>query len=67
MFKFFTRKRVKLPDRKLEEIKQICKILFIDDKKFDVVDILKEAGWVNIQRIKDVSTYSVLNGHPFRK
>lgn len=56
MFKLFNTKRVKLPDRNIEEIKQICKILFIDDKKFEVVDLLKEAGWVNTKRIKDVSS-----------
>lgn len=56
MFRLFSRNRLKVPDRNIEEIKQICRILFIDDKKFDVVDILKNSGWVNTQRIKDVSS-----------
>lgn len=29
-------------------------ILFIDDKKFDNVDILKQAGWINTKRMKDI-------------
>lgn len=31
-------------------------ILFIDDKKFDVVDILKNSGWQNTIWIKDVKS-----------
>lgn len=29
-------------------------ILFIDDEKFDNVDILKQAGWIYTKRIKDI-------------
>ena len=43
-----------LPKRNLEEIKSICKILFIDDKVFPIIDILEKSGWRNIQKIKDV-------------
>lgn len=50
---FFTPK-IKLPDRSLDEIKQLCRIIFVDDKKFGVVDILEKAGWVNSKRLKDV-------------
>lgn len=39
----------------LASIKDRIKILFIDDEKFMMVDILKEAGWVNTKRMKDVS------------
>lgn len=35
--------------------KDKIKILFIDDEKFMMVDILKEAGWINTKRIKDVN------------
>lgn len=38
----WNRKRNKLPRRNLSEIKNGCKILFIDDKKFDIVERLKE-------------------------
>lgn len=31
-------------------------ILFIDDKDFKVVDILKTAGWVNTTLVKDISS-----------
>lgn len=30
-------------------------ILFVDDQKFDIVEVLKKAGWVNTKRIKDVT------------
>lgn len=55
MFGLFKTKR-KLPERSLDEIKQICKILFIDDKTFPLIDILKTAGWSNTRRIKDVDS-----------
>lgn len=29
-------------------------ILFVDDEKFDNVDILKNAGWLNTKRVKDI-------------
>jgi hypothetical protein len=50
------RKRKRIPERNLEEIKQICKIIFVDDRSFDVVEILGKAGWVNCKRIKDVQS-----------
>lgn len=51
------RKRNKLPRRNLSEIKNGCKILFIDDKKFDIVERLKEKeGWKNTTRIKDLDS-----------
>ena len=53
----WTRKRNKLPRRNLSEIKNGCKILFIDDKKFDIVERLKEKeGWKNTTRIKDLDS-----------
>lgn len=55
-FNFYKRNRRELPERSIEEIKAICKILFIDDKKFGVVDILKSAGWRNTRSIKDVKS-----------
>lgn len=45
-FTIFKKKR-DLPERSLDDIKSICNILFIDDKKFAVVDILQAAGWKN--------------------
>lgn len=45
-----------LPSRELDDIKSICKILFIDDKKFAVVDILDNAGWRCTRRIRDVNS-----------
>ena len=50
-------KKNKLPHRNLSEIKNGCKILFIDDKKFDIVDRLKEKeGWRNTKRIRDLDS-----------
>lgn len=51
-----TKKKRDLPERSIDEIKSLCKILFIDDKKFAVVDILQTAGWKNTKRIKDVKS-----------
>ena len=30
-------------------------VLFIDDEKFDIVGVLKDAGWINTKRIKDIT------------
>jgi hypothetical protein len=54
--KLWKRKVNVLKERDLNEIKNVCKILFIDDKVFPVVDILKNSGWHNTQRIKDVDS-----------
>lgn len=50
------KERVVLPNRTLDEIKSVCNILFIDDRKFPVVEILNNAGWVNTRAIKDVDS-----------
>ena len=42
-------------DLELTDLMQRINILFIDDKKFDVVDILKSYGWLNTIWIKDVN------------
>lgn len=52
----FSRAAKALPDRQLHEIKNLCKILFIDDQDFRVVEILKDSGWINTKLIKDVSS-----------
>lgn len=51
----FKRKK-HIPRRSLDEIKNICNILFIDDKSFPIIDILKSSGWQNIQKLKDVES-----------
>lgn len=51
---FWKKEKTKLKERSLDEIKSACKILFIDDKAFPLVDILKNEGWRNTSRIKDV-------------
>lgn len=35
--------------------KKTCRILFIDDSQFKVIDILKKAGWLNVKRLKDIN------------
>jgi CheY-like chemotaxis protein len=37
------------------------KVLFIDDQVFKVVDILKQQGWQNTKRIKDVKTFDEID------
>ena len=55
----FTEKKQRLPKRNLNEIKNGCRILFIDDQKFDIVDRLKnQEGWKNTTRIKDLDSIS---------
>jgi ribosomal protein L7Ae-like RNA K-turn-binding protein len=49
------KKRKKINERSLDEIKNICKILFIDDKSFPIIGMLEKNGWRNIQKISDVS------------
>ena len=49
----------KIPSRTLDELKNITKILFVDDKAFKVIDNIKEKnGWKNVSRIVDVESLS---------
>jgi hypothetical protein len=54
--RFWKLNSTKLQERNLDEIKSICKILFIDDKAFPLIDILKTAGWTSTKRIKDAES-----------
>lgn len=59
IFKIFSKKKQTLPKRNLNEIKNGCRVLFIDDQKFDIVDRLKnQEGWKNTTRIKDLDSIS---------
>lgn len=51
---FWKSSRPKLREKTMDEIRSICKILFIDDKVFPLIDILKNEGWKNTSRIRDV-------------
>lgn len=53
--RLFKKETKRIPERSLDEIKNICKILFIDDKSFPIIDMLKENGWRNIQKLNDIS------------
>lgn len=55
-FKFWTSQKPKLKARSIDDIKALCKILFIDDKSFPLIEILKDSGWKNTSRIKDADT-----------
>ncbi len=55
------RYRYELPDRSLEELKSICRILFIDDGEFDVPDILSNSGWKNTKKLPDVESLDSLD------
>lgn len=53
---FFRSTRYVLPDRTLDDIKNICRILFVDDHDFDVPDILINSGWRDTKLISDVES-----------
>jgi len=63
----FLKKRKRLPERSITDIKNGCRVLFVDDEKFNVVTRLKEKdGWKNTSWIKDVESISqteVLDAH----
>ena len=65
MFRFtnylVSRYRYKLPDRSADDLKTICRILFIDDREFDVPDILINCGWKNTRKISDVESIDSLD------
>jgi hypothetical protein len=44
----------KVPERSLDEIKNLCKILFIDDKSFPIIGMLEKNGWRNIKKVNDI-------------
>lgn len=56
--RIFNRKKVKtLPKKNLDEVKIACRVLFIDDEKFKMVDRLrKDDGWQNTSWVKDVDS-----------
>ena len=58
---FINRHRYELPDRSPEELKKICRILFIDDGEFDVPDILINSGWNNTKKVDDVESLDSLD------
>lgn len=45
-----------LPKRTSSDLKQVTKIVFIDDNKFEVTQILQNAGWINTERVEDVKS-----------
>ncbi len=53
LFRWFYKKH-QIPQRNLEEIKRLTKILFIDDVKFEVVDRIFTNGWKQCTRVKDI-------------
>jgi hypothetical protein len=59
----FKQKGKHIPERNIDEIKRICRVLFIDDHAFPVIDILKESGWSSTGRIRDVES---LDQHEIR-
>lgn len=57
---FIAHPRYELPDRSPEELKRICRILFIDDGEFDVPNILTNSGWKNTKKEDDVESLDSL-------
>jgi LPXTG-motif cell wall-anchored protein len=37
------------------KVDKTIQILFVDDEKFDIIGVLKDAGWINTKRIKDIT------------
>ena len=58
---FKSKNKKLLPQRDIESIKQICRLLFIDDKRFPIVNLLKESGWINTTAIRDVDTLNQID------
>ncbi|HMQ87905.1 MAG TPA: hypothetical protein PKB07_09980 [Flavilitoribacter sp.] len=56
MLKIFKRRKKKLPDRSLNDLKMKTNILFIDDRVFGNVDIIKNSGWKKTNQIKDADS-----------
>ncbi len=59
--------KLKLPSRTIDDIKKICRVLFVDDQKFDTVEIISKSGW-NVERVKDIDAIDspvVRNSHIF--
>ena len=54
-------RRYELPDRSPEELKKVCRILFIDDEEFDVPDILINSGWENTKTLPDIESLESLD------
>jgi len=48
--------RYRLPQRSLDDLKQITRIVFVDDGTFEVIQILRNAGWIHTERIDDVDS-----------
>src|SRR4051812_15693485 len=44
------------PTLSQNELKARCRILFIDDKPFKVIELLQKAGWTHTKRIRDITT-----------
>lgn len=42
-------------NEKSKRIDKTIQILFVDDEKFDIIGVLKDAGWINTKRIKDIT------------
>lgn len=42
-------------NEKSKRIDKTIQILFVDDEKFDIIGVLRDAGWINTKRIKDIT------------
>lgn len=38
----------------IDQMKSELKVIFVDDKKFNVVDLLKKSGWKNVTYMRDI-------------
>jgi len=66
-WKFWKKHYAPLPKKNLNEIKNACRVLFIDNEKFKTVDRLRlNDGWRNTEWIKDVESFDqpeIVNAH----
>lgn len=54
--KFFSVNK-KAPPASVEDLKKNFRVLFVDDNQFKVTDILKKSGWLNVKRVKDITSF----------
>ena len=61
MIQWMLQPRYELPDRSPDQLKAICRILFVDDGDFDVPDIIINSGWKNTKKLCDVESIDSLD------
>lgn len=59
---------VEAEEPSIDQIKSELKVVFVDDKKFNIVDLLRKSGWKNVsyrRDILDIDAVEVREAHVF--